>query len=227
MGGDGAGAGAGGDRDVGERRRRVVDQRGELEQSPLLPGVGDDVTISVAGDRLITLSGSSQSIRSLTLDERLTISGTTLTLATTAQLNNALTLANAGVLKGGTVSGAAGSIVAVSGTLDGVTLNAALDLTPVNNSSLIVKNSLVLNSTASLGKADTTTYGQLYFGDSTAAAAGSLTGTGTILFGGSTNNNVYNYSSGAGATGTLTIGSGITIHGKNGSLNNVYAGGTS
>src|SRR3954452_10989558 len=89
----------------------------------LLPGVGDDVAISVAGDRLVTLSGASQSIRSLTLDERLTISNTTLTLATTAQLNNALTLSNSGVLKGGTVSGA-GSVVAVAGTLDGVTMNA-------------------------------------------------------------------------------------------------------
>jgi hypothetical protein len=187
--------------------------------------VGDDVTISVVGDRLITLSGAAQSIRSLTLDERLAISGTTLTLATTAQISNAVTLNSSGVLKGGTVSGT-GSIVAVSGTLDGVALNAGLDLTTLSGAGLFVKNGLVLNATAGVGKVDGTTYGLMYFGDSTVAPAGSLTGTGTILFGGSTNNGVNNYSSATGATGTLTVGSGITIHGKNGSLNNVYATGT-
>src|SRR4051812_40015844 len=54
--------------------------------SPLLPGANDDVTISLAGDRLITLSGSSQSIRSLISDERVTISGAVgLTLGATGQ----------------------------------------------------------------------------------------------------------------------------------------------
>jgi hypothetical protein len=39
--------------------------------NPALPGAGDDVTINVAGDRLITLSGgSSQTINSLVSNER-------------------------------------------------------------------------------------------------------------------------------------------------------------
>src|SRR5258706_11265738 len=77
--------------------------------SPLLPGAGDDVTISLAGDRLITLSGgSTQTIKSLTSNERMLVSGsgTTLVVGTTAQLNNTLTLAGA-TLRGGayTMSG--------------------------------------------------------------------------------------------------------------------------
>ncbi len=69
-----------------------------------------------------------------------------------------------------------------------------------------------------LGKADASTYGTLYLGD--ASGAGSLTGSGTITFGGSTNNGVLNDSNAIGDAGILTIGSGITIRGKSGRVNN-------
>jgi len=43
--------------------------------TPALPGSGDDVVINVAGDRLITLSSGTQSIKSLDSSERMLISG--------------------------------------------------------------------------------------------------------------------------------------------------------
>ena len=114
-----------------------------------------------------------------------------------------------GTLKNGTFTASGGAGLSVtSGIFDTVAINSPVDVSPVNNSNLTFKNGLVLNSTINVGKADTTTYGQVYFGDSTAAPSGSLSGTGTILFGGSTNNNVYNYSNSTGATSTLTIGGG-------------------
>src|SRR4249920_2933961 len=56
--------------------------------TPALPGSGDDVVINVAGDRLITLSSGTQSIKSLNDSERMLISGAgaVLQVGTTAQL---------------------------------------------------------------------------------------------------------------------------------------------
>ena len=56
--------------------------------------------------------------------------------------------------------------------------------------------------------------------------AGSLTGNGTVLFGASGNNGLYNGSNFTGVGGALTIGSGITIHGQSGQLYNNYANGS-
>jgi hypothetical protein len=126
-----------------------------------------------------------------------------------------------GTVRNGVYSASGGSsLVISSGTFDGMTANSDLDLASVNGASLSVFNGLTLTSTMSLGKVDGTTYGQIYFGDSN-AASGALTGTGTVLMGGYGNNNtIYNYSNQLGAGGTLTIGSGITIHGKNGQIIN-------
>src|SRR3954466_16372012 len=82
--------------------------------TPALPGAGDDVTINVAGDRLITLSSGTQSIKSLNDGERMLVSGssTVLQVGTTAQLSNVLTLTAGGTLRGGTYTmSGAGSIV--------------------------------------------------------------------------------------------------------------------
>src|SRR4051812_8500932 len=86
--------------------------------TPALPGSGDDVTINVAGDRLITLSSGTQSIKSLNSSEQILISGsvnTVLQVLTTAQLNNTLTMTS-GTLLGGTYNmSGQGSIVALGG----------------------------------------------------------------------------------------------------------------
>ncbi len=117
-----------------------------------------------------------------------------------------LTLSSSGTIKGGTVALiAATNIVFNGGTLDGVTLNGDLDLTP-QSASLTVKNGLVLNGTATIGGtfANYDGYNVLSF-----AGTQTLSGSGTVLFGS------------AGYTGliltqsntTLTIGVGITVHG--------------
>ncbi|MDB5319981.1 MAG: tandem-95 repeat protein, partial [Phycisphaerales bacterium] len=194
--------------------------------NPALPGAADDVAISLAGDRLITLSGgSTQTIKSLNSNERLLLSGSTLVVGTTAQLTNTLTLSGA-TLRGGayTMSGG-GSIIVQSGTFDGLTVNGPIDVTTLNNANVDVLNSLVLNNVMSLGKADGSAYGRAYFGLST-TSAGSLSGTGSVLFGGTTNNVLFNESNLAGAAGTFTIGSGILVHGKSGQVLNDYGNGT-
>src|SRR3954447_19520474 len=61
--------------------------------NPALPGAADDVTINVAGDRLITLTGgSTQTIKSLLSSERFALNNATLVIGTSAQFNNTLTI---------------------------------------------------------------------------------------------------------------------------------------
>jgi autotransporter-associated beta strand protein len=197
--------------------------------APALPGSGDDVTINVAGDRLITLSSGTQSIKSLNDAERMLISGsgTVLQVGTTAQLSNTLTLTTGGTLRGGayTMSGG-GSIVPLGGTFDGgVTMNGPVNV--IGDTSLLnVFGGLTLNDTMSLGDVEGTTYGRVFFGSSS-NAAGTLAGTGTVVFGGyGSTNTITNNSNQAGAAGTLTIGSGITVRGKNGQIVNQSATGS-
>ena len=198
--------------------------------NPALPGAGDDVTISPPGDRLITLSGgSTQTIKSLISNDRLAISGSVLSIGSTAQFNNTVTLTSSAVIRGGTLStSGAGAIVVSNGILDGVAItpNSVIDAASVNGAQLQIVNGLALNGSVALGKVDGTTYGQMYFGDS-GLASGGVSGTGTITLGGYGNNNtIYNYSDLFGAAGTMTIGNGITIHGKYGRLVNRLSTGT-
>jgi len=196
--------------------------------APALPGSGDDVVIDVAGDRLITLSSGTQAIKSLNDGERILISGsgTVLQVGTTAQLGNTLTLATGATLRGGayTMSGP-GSILSLGGTLDGVTMNGPVNV--IGDTSLLnVLGGLTLNDTMSIGDVAGTTYGRVYFGNSS-SAAGTLAGTGTVVIGGyGSTNTIYNNSNQAGAAGTLTIGSGIKIRGASGQVLNQFATGT-
>ena len=69
-------------------------------------------------------------------------------------------------------------------------------------------------------------FGRVNFG-AFGSPAGRLSGTtGSVVFGGNANNSVENNSDQAGAAGTFTIGSGITVHGKNGQVINVWSTGT-
>ena len=60
-----------------------------------------------------------------------------------------------------------------SGTLDGITVNGDLDLSQQSGAYVTVKNGLVLNGTLLLGSVNGSTYGRIYFGDSS-TSAGSL-----------------------------------------------------
>jgi hypothetical protein len=120
-------------------------------------------------------------------------------------------LIDGGTLKSGTLAAAGVTFEGTgsSGTLDGITLDVPLDLATYNNSQLGVIDGLTINSTLTLGQADGSTAGQMYFLNTQ-----TLDGTGTILFGGSGNNLLDM----AVSNGQLTIGPNLLIHGQSGSL---------
>ncbi|MBX3401239.1 MAG: cadherin-like domain-containing protein [Gemmataceae bacterium] len=135
---------------------------------------------------------------------------------------------NAGYIKGGTIATKDGSVLVAqsvsfnnyNNTLDGVTLdgsqngpsNVVIDLSSVQRANVTAVNGLTLNSTSiNIGDAaGTRDAGLIFIGNQT------LGGTGSIVFGGNTNNvlGVLN------AASTITFSSGITIRGKSGSIGN-------
>src|SRR5262249_9659616 len=70
------------------------------------PGPSDDVGIDLAGNLVVTLSTGSDSIRSLTSQDALVLSGGTLSLGAPSQISNTFTLS------GGTLTGAGDVTVA-------------------------------------------------------------------------------------------------------------------
>jgi hypothetical protein len=150
----------------------------------------------------------------------LTNTGTTLTLAAGTGSWNLL----GGQISGGTLTETGGTelvMTASGGTLGGLTVNGNLDLTEVNDAFALVTGGLTLNGTAYLGDASGATYGQLRF-----TSTGTLSGTGTIVFGeypASTfpDGNLLSAVTPPSKffpTITLTIGSGITIRGSSGAI---------
>ena len=109
-----------------------------------------------------------------------------------------------GTILGGTVSATGGAKLmgtASGGTLDGVTLNGNLDVTVGNGAYVTAVNGLVLNGTVSIGP--TSGYdGRLDF-----AGSQTLSGTGTLVLGGSGYSAMKVTTDGA----TLTLGPGITV----------------
>ncbi len=123
-----------------------------------------------------------------------------------------------GTIKGGVVAVASGDTLigtynryTSGGTLSGVTLDGTLDLATNAEANVTVTGGLTLNGTINIGNASRHTSGQLNF-----VGAQTLGGTGSIVFGGS--GNQINTAASNGNSGTLTIGSGITIQGKNGTI---------
>ena len=85
-------------------------------------------------------------------------------------------------------------------------------LTITNSASLQYTEGMIINGVAYLGSLDGSTFGSI-----NVVGAQSLEGTGTIVFGGNPSNAI-NATSSNGDSGTLTIGSGITIRGSKGSV---------
>lgn len=179
-----------------------------------LPGPNDDAVIDVAGIT-VTHSTGSDTVKSLTSNDAFSLSGGVLTVTGNLQEENgnAFTLAG-GTLARGTVTTAT-TIAAASGTLDGVTVNGTIDMTQADNASLTILDGLVLNGTLSVGKANASTLGVVTFGNG-ATANQDLSGTGTVVFGLSSNALINDDGSG----GVLTIGSGVLIHGQAASIYN-------
>ena len=122
-----------------------------------------------------------------------------------------------GTINGGTIDLTNGAtLVGTSsgGTLSGVTLDGTLDLATNFGAGVGVTDGLTLGGTIDLGSADGSTEDAIYFD-----GAQTLGGTGSIVLGGALGNTINTASSG-GDSGTLTIGSGITIEGQDGTIGN-------
>ncbi len=181
---------------------------GTLENDSTITVINSAVNLNGSNFTQAQLGSFSRPGSSVSLTGTLT-GGLTLD-ATTGSWNLA-----AGTLLGGTLAESGGAelvFTTAGGTLNGVTVNGDMDLTAVSAHAIILNN-LVLNGTMYIGDLQGNPAG-VQFGDPT-HATGSLTGNGTVTFGTRNNNYINNDGS-----GILTIGAGITIHGKSGEIFN-------
>ena len=172
-----------------------------------LPGPGDDVVIDKPGVTVTYRTGSS-TIHSLDDQDAFVLSGGTLTASTTLQVKGSFSLAGGTLSSADVLASTTIQATTSGGTLDGVTLEGNLNLTALLSSSVTILNGLTLDGFVQVGSGSSR-YGYLDF-----VGTQSLSGTGTIAFDNSNYNTVRVRDSGT----TLTIGSGITIRGMNGSV---------
>ena len=189
--------------------------------SDTVPTAADDVTISIAVSNPITHdAGTADAVNSVTSDDPIVLSAGSLSIAAASTFSDTVTLSG-GTLSGGPISTNGATLVGTyngsGGTLAGVTLDGTLDLATNNQANVTVTGGLTLNGTIDLGNNFWgTTRGQLRF-----VGAQTLGGSGSVLFGGNGNeSDQITTATSNGDSGTLTIGSGITIHGKYGVIGN-------
>ena len=131
-----------------------------------------------------------------------------------------------GTISGGTITSTGGSTLALTnsnGTLAGgitiaagATLDASQNITGVDDYATVT-GGLTLNGTADLGAANNTTDAQLYFQGSQ-----TLAGTGTVVAGANSANDLYAQGNNGNAPATLTIASGITVQGGTVTVSGYY-----
>jgi uncharacterized repeat protein (TIGR02543 family) len=133
---------------------------------------------------------------------------------------------NGGTILGGTVVATNGLALIVngSGTLNGVTVDGALDVgNSFDGANLYVTNGLTLDGTALVGNPTNYYYGGINFEGSQ-----TLGGNGTVVFGDEYYYYYYyeydygNHLSLENGNTTLTIGRGITVRGQNGAIGYSY-----
>ncbi|HWE94896.1 MAG TPA: CARDB domain-containing protein [Tepidisphaeraceae bacterium] len=179
-----------------------------------VPTAADDVTINAGPGITITHSAGIDAVNSLTSNNPFVLSGGALSVATTLTLTDTFTLTG-GKLSNATVAGNPNELIATgsgmgASTLDAVTLNA--DQTIGDGAIVNVFDSLTLNGTTLTIASDGQATGVL-FEDSPSQTLG---GTGQIVFAGTLPlNNIITIDN---QSGSLTIGSGITIHGSSGQI---------
>jgi hypothetical protein len=180
-----------------------------------VPGPSQDVTIKVPGNVVITHSTGTDHVHSIRSTDAFHLTGGTLQVSGTMEVDNAFTI-QGGTLQGATVlPGSSGQGISVSdfgtGTLDGVTLDCSLTMVEksTHGGTINVRNGLTLGNGAviQLGDSSTNNDGSISFYGSQL-----LTGTGTVLLG-NYSDNIY-----MEGTDTLTIDTGITIHGGTGTI---------
>jgi hypothetical protein len=115
---------------------------------------------------------------------------------------------NGGTLRNAVVNTSGGAqLVAIGGTLDGITINGNLDLSSSTGVNATITNGLVLNGTAFIG--NQSTWGYLSFNGSQ-----TLGGNGVVLFGANGCNALRVFNAGT----TLTFGPNLTVHGRSGQI---------
>ena len=181
----------------------------------------DDVTIN-DGTATIVYGSGTDTIHSLIATNALTLSGGTLTVSSTVMVSGAFilsggTLSDATIQSGTTLklTNAGGAFVSVT-VASGATIDGTESIGG-NDNGLGMIGGLTLNGVLNLGSANGSTNGQLYF-----ATDQTLSGTGTVTFGGSTSNTIYALGNNGNNPSTLTIGSGITVQGGSGSITGYY-----
>jgi len=166
-----------------------------------LPAASDDVIINAAGNPTIQLASGTQTIHSLVSADGLKLSGGTLAVATTAQFTGNLNLAGGTLLGGTYTSTGIGSLTGTaSSTIDGITLGSDLSVQGVN---LHVLHGLTLNGSLTLLGA-----ASVLFDDTQ-----SCSGNGQLVFASPYGSLGTGYDLTGGGPITLTMGTGITVHG--------------
>ncbi len=165
-------------------------------------------TVYLGGTFSVGSSASFTGTGTVAVSGTLDNSGSTLTLD-----DSALTFEmDGGEIDSGdivTTNGAA--LFGTGGTLAGVTLDGTLDMATYSSVLAVTGGLTLSNGSILIGN------GSGSSGDLTFQGAQTLGGTGTVIFGGgSAYNNRLDTASSGGDSGTLTIGSGITIEGQNG-----------
>ena len=130
-------------------------------------------------------------------------------------------------ITGGTLVSTGGTLVGTNSisVIDGVTLDANLDMMSVNGAQVTIKNTVTLvnGRTISVGAADGSTYGYLNFTPGAGNMAKlSTSGSASVVFGSSTNNLIRD----AAASTAMTIDSGITVTGGAGTIYATYTSST-
>jgi hypothetical protein len=191
-----------------------------------VPQAGDDVYINEPGNPTITFDSSAGAveIRNLLSEDPFQITGGTLTVSSTVEVDNAFTIGG-GTLAGATVNPGSGgqgiTFTSSGGMLDGVTSNTFIDLAFIAGAYAHVRDGLTLGDGAVIymGYEDLTdegNSGKLYF-DNTET----IGGTGTVCFGAFSSSTIY---AAGTSNATLTIGPGITLHGASGTLTDFHTG---
>ena len=154
--------------------------------------------------------------------QKLTVGNySTIVAGTISLTDSTLTLQDNGVIKNSTITETGNSHVEVNGTggsfgsgvLDGVTLNGDISVMHASGDSLVLRNTVTLNGTLSIGSTDGLTSATVFLGDNTSNPV-TINGNASIVFGGSTSNAINNFVNG----GALTLGQSVRIHGNNGRL---------
>jgi hypothetical protein len=170
----------------------------------VLPGPDDNVLIDVPGDILIVHRTGETRINRLISRESIDLTGGTLDVTTTVQVDGTFNLGNGAVLAHATVVRGGGPFspgVGGFATFDGVTL--ATEVRVVEGGFLLVENGLTLDrGQVTLDGAGTGA--TIHF-----AETQTLSGRGEIVFAGATDRNFV-------TMGMLTVGPDVLIHGPQG-----------